>query len=605
MLELSETHEWHWIPSKLNVADDATKWQRFPDLAPTSRWFRGPEFLWEPEELWPSTALNLGQTDEEKRERLLHHFVARDTFIWENFSNWKRLLRHVAFVKRFPANLSRRISSKPVESGPLSQEELKAAESTILKFVQHSEFAKEIHLLAKPNTLPWKNVLPKDSSLYKLSPVLEADGLLHMRGRIDACEFVEECTKRPILLPRGHPVSDLIIIDTHQRYCHMNHKTTLNEIKRRYYIPKLRSEYNRIRARCQHCKNQAVKPNVPEMSALPSLRLKAFCRPFSFIGIDYFGPMHVVIGRRTEKRWGVLITCLTVRAIHIEVAHSLTTDSCILAIRNFIARRGTPLEIVSDRGTNFVGASRELKQALEQCDQEKLMEHFVTTEIKWSFNPPASPHFGGAWERLVQSVKKNLKHLQLTRTPTDELLRNLLTEVELIVNSRPLTELPLDDELSSPLTPNHFLLGSSDGSKPPISYDNSSYALKHVWKMSQVYANRFWKQWVSDYLPTLTRRSKWFSPAKPIEVGDIVVLVDETLPRNCWPKGRVINVHRSKDGQVRRALVQTAHGVLERPAVKLAVLDVGATVSTSAQGPRSTGGECRKPLVATPLHPTP
>ncbi|XP_058816368.1 uncharacterized protein LOC131679652 [Topomyia yanbarensis] len=581
MLELTEQHEWNWIPSKLNIADEATKWQKLPDLAPTSRWFRGLEFLWGPKEGWPDNISKFGDTIEEKRVKVLHHFEERAIFEWEKFSRWKRLLRHVAFVKRFPANIRKKIVKQPVESGPLSHEELKEAELTILKFVQDSEFAREIQHLRKSNPLPWKNVLPKNSSLYKLSPILEVDGLVHMKGRIDACEFVEECTKRPILLPKCHPVSDHIIASIHQRYCHMNHQTALNEIKRRFYIPKLRSVYNRVRKRCQLCKIRKAKPAVPEMSALPPMRLKAFCRPFSYVGIDYFGPMHVAVGRRTEKRWGVLITCLTVRAIHLEIAHTLTTDSCILAIRNFIARRGSPLEIFSDRGTNFVGASRELKQALQQIDQDKLMEHFTTTDTKWSFNPPASPHFGGAWERLVQSVKKALKHLQLTRTPTDELLRNMLAEIELIINSRPLTELPLDDELSSPLTPNHFLLGSSDGSKPPVTFEDSSYALKHTWKMSQVYANRFWKRWIADYLPTLTRRTKWFCPAKPIEVGDIVVLVDETLPRNCWPKGRIIDAVRSKDGQVRRAMVQTASGILERPAIKLAVLDVGAIGSTS------------------------
>ncbi|XP_065088427.1 uncharacterized protein LOC135709909 [Ochlerotatus camptorhynchus] len=583
MQELTEPNEWNWIPSKLNVADDATKWQKLPDFAPTSRWFRGPEFLWGPKEQWPIAASKFDQTREEKRPRVLHHFVERALFRWEDFSRWKRLLRHVAFVKRYPANLRKRISKKPIVAGPLTQDELKEAEFTILKFVQDSEFATELQIMQKPKPMPWKNMLPKSSSLYELSPFLDVDGLLHMRGRIDACEFVEECTKRPILLPKRHPVTDLIIADIHQRYCHMNHQTALNEIRRRFYVPQLRSAYNRVRARCQLCKIRKARPAVPEMSALPPMRLKAFCRPFSYIGIDYFGPMHVVVGRRSEKRWGVLITCLTIRAIHLEVAHSLTTDSCIIAIRNFIARRGSPLEIYSDRGTNFVGTNRELMKALQRVNQNKLMEYFVTPDIKWSFNPPASPHFGGAWERLVQSVKKALKHLQLTRTPTDELLRNMMAEIELIVNSRPLTELPLDDELSSPLTPNHFLLGSSNGSKPPIAFEDSSYALKHTWKMSQVYANRFWRRWIAEYLPTLTRRTKWFCPAKPIEEGDVVVLVDDTLPRNCWPKGRVVHAIRSKDGQVRRAQVQTATGILERPTVKIAVLDIGAIGSTSDQ----------------------
>ncbi|XP_062715690.1 uncharacterized protein LOC134291669 [Aedes albopictus] len=470
------------------------------------------------------------------------------------------------------------------------QEELKEAELCIMKLVQNVEFAEEIALLEKVNPVSWKNVLPKSSSLYSLSPYLGRDGLLRMKGRIDACEAIDEGTKHPILLPKRHPVTSLIIASIHQRYRHINHQTVLNEIRRKFYVPQLRSTYNRVRKGCQQCKNLQAVPVAPEMSALPSSRVKAFCRPFSYIGIDYFGPMNVVVGRRNEKRWGVLITCLTVRAIHIEIAHSLTTDSCILAIRNFVARRGAPLEIVSDRGTNFIGASRELKEALQQINQDKLMEHFVTSDTKWSFNPPASPHFGGAWERLVQSVKKALKHTQLTRTPTDELLRNMLTEIELIVNSRPLTELPLDDELSPALTPNHFLLGSSDGSKPPIAFDDSSHALKHTWRMSQVYANRFWQRWIAEYLPTLTRRTKWFNRVKPVAEGDIVVIVDETLPRNCWPKGRVVRAIRSKDGQVRRAVVQTASGFLERPTVKLAVLDVGATVSTSDSDLEVLGG---------------
>ncbi|XP_055527591.1 uncharacterized protein LOC129720178 [Wyeomyia smithii] len=487
MLELTEPTEWNWIPSKLNVADDATKWQRLPDLSPISRWLRGPEYLWDQRVEWPVTALNHGHTVEEIRPNVLHHVEERTLFRWEKFSQWKRLLRQVAFVKRFPANVRRKKAKQNIVTGVLTQKELKEAEIFIIKLVQNAVFAPEIESLHKPNKVPWKKALPKSSPLYRLSPFISEDGILRMKGRIDACEFVDERIKHPVLLPKRHPVTDLIIAEIHKRYCHINQQTVLSQI--------------------QH--------------------------------------------------------------------------SCILAIRNFIARRGTPLEIVSDRGTNFVGASRELKQELEKLNQEKSMEYFVTSDTKWTFNPPASPHFGGAWERLVQSVKKTLKHLQISRTPTDELLRNMMAENELIVNSRPLTELPLDDETSSPLTPNHFLLGSSDGSKPPIAFDDKCHALKHTWKKSQIYANRFWKRWIAEYLPTLTRRTKWFQPVKPIAEGDIVIVVDETLPRNCWPKGRVVNAIRSKDGQVRRTQVQTANGILERPAVKLAVLDLSATVSTS------------------------
>ncbi|XP_055615231.1 uncharacterized protein LOC129761531 [Toxorhynchites rutilus septentrionalis] len=480
-------------------------------------------------------------------------------------------------------NVRRKILKETLVTGPLTQEELVGAENYIYKTVQAEVFPEEIQILQEADREPWrsKRSLPKDSALYKLSPIFDREGVLRMHGRIDACEFASNDTKHPILLPKSHHVTELIVLDVHLQYCHLNHQTVLNEIRQRYYVPRLRTVYRRIRNRCQLCRIRNAKPQSPMMGDLPPMRLKAFSRPFSYVGIDYFGPMHVMVGRRVEKRWGVLFTCMTVRAVHIEIAHSLSTDSCILAVRNFIARRGMPLEIISDRGTNFTGANRELQEALLKMDQNKMIESFVSAQTKWSFNPPAAPHFGGCWERLIQSVKKTLTQVKPNRTPTDEMLRNMLVEVEAIINARPLTEIPLEHEEASPLTPNHILIGSSNGSKPPIAFNDSASTVIRSWKMSQVYADEFWRRWVAEYLPTLTKRTKWFHPVKPLAEGDIVV--DHKQPRNSWPKGRVIGVTRSKDGQVRRASVQTAGGILERPAVKLAILDVGSTTSKSDQ----------------------
>ncbi|XP_055543475.1 uncharacterized protein LOC129729024 [Wyeomyia smithii] len=198
---------------------------------------------------------------------------------------------------------------------------------------------------------------------------------------------------------------------------------------------------------------------------------------------------------------------------------------------------------------------------------------FSTSTTPWCFNPPAAPHMGGSWERLIRSVKQNLVELKLSRRPTEEELRNALIEIEGILNARPLTYVPVDDESAPALTPNHWLLGSSEGFKPLISLDNSSIALRHGWHVSQMLANQFWKRWLRDYLPEITRRSKWYEHVKPIEQGDIVMIADPEHPRSCWPKGRVIGV-TNRDGQVRQVTVQTAKGVYERPAVKIAVLDV-------------------------------
>ncbi|XP_062540920.1 uncharacterized protein LOC134208962 [Armigeres subalbatus] len=217
---------------------------------------------------------------------------------------------------------------------------------------------------------------------------------------------------------------------------------------------------------------------------------------------------------------------------------------------------------------------------MRNIDKDRMMIEFTTSHTTWSFNPPASPHMGGAWERLIRTVKQNLNKLLPNRTLSYEVLENLLIEVENVVNSRPLTSIPIEDDESPVLTPNHFLLGSSNGLKSWVSLDDSPAALRNCWKLSQSLANQFWIQWARDYLPSITRRTKWFSPAKPIQVGDIVIIVDPNFPSSCWPKGRIIATKQGADGQVRWATVQTINGIYERPAVKIAVLDVGVKTDT-------------------------
>ncbi|XP_055522839.1 uncharacterized protein LOC129717016 [Wyeomyia smithii] len=237
-----------------------------------------------------------------------------------------------------------------------------------------------------------------------------------------------------------------------------------------------------------------------------------------------------------------------------------------MALRNIFGRRGSPAVIFSDCGTNFQGASKEFKTAMENVDHDRLVKEFTSAHTEWKFNPPASPHMGGAWERLIRTLKKNLNNVLASRVTSAEVLENALTEMENIVNSRPLTGIPLENDFSPVLTPNHFLIQSSN-------------------------ANMFWKQWLRDYLPTITRRTKWFAAVEPIKVNDLVVVVDPKLPRNCWPKGRVIAAQTGLDGQVRRATVRTGYGgIYERPAVKLAVLDVGVGNNAPSAEPAHSGG---------------
>ena len=122
--------------------------------------------------------------------------------------------------------------------------------------------------------------------------------------------------------------------------------------------------------------------------------------------MDSFGPFEVKMLRRSMKRCCFLFTCLTTRAVHIEMVRSLGTFSCLLDITRFSARHGKPMTIINDNGTNFVGSARKLKEYINSWNQDQITSELAQMHIVWKFNPPGAPHFEGVWERLVRSCKK-------------------------------------------------------------------------------------------------------------------------------------------------------------------------------------------------------
>lgn len=282
------------------------------------------------------------------------------------------------------------------------------------------------------------------------------------------------------------------------------------------------------------------------------------------------------------------MTCLATRAIHLEVLDDLSTDSFLLGLRNVIAIRGQISYICSDRGTNFIGASRELKKAWKEMDHEKLKSKLVDMEIEWVFNPPHASHFGGVWERLIRSVRTVLNGL-LKRSEcslTSSSLRTLLYEVMTIVNSRPLSVESLEDPSGPiPLTPNHILTQRTCGVLPPPgAFDTDDASTRRRWRRVQHLADAFWQRWRSEYLSTLQTRRKWRRRRPNLEVGDIVLLQDESACRADWRLGRIQSVLPSQDGLVRRCTVSVprtstsssntgnSHTVYERPVHKLVLL---------------------------------
>ncbi|XP_055615071.1 uncharacterized protein LOC129761374 [Toxorhynchites rutilus septentrionalis] len=432
ILDSTNLRDWRYVPSKKNVADDGTKWERIPDVSTGSRWFIGPDFLRRSEQEWPRAPFTVGTTDLELRPHLLLHCEAFVRIIpTGKYSNWKKLQRITAFVLRFIRNLRKKIKGQSYTTGPLEQFEIVEATNLLYREAQMDCYCDEIALLRNRQT-DINVLLPKGSPIFRVAPYIDAAGVLRSRTRIQACDHANQETKNPVILPPAHHTTHLVMQHYHEQKNHINHTTVINELRLRYSISRLNSTFRKVRSNCHKCKIERAKVIPLAMADLPHARLAAFARPFSYIGIDYFGPMLVVVRRRTDKRWGVLIPCLTTRAIHIEIAHTLNTGSCIMALRRFISRRGIPIDIYSDRGTNFQGASKELSILLESVNQERMLEEFVNENTTWKFIPPGSPHMGAAWERLVQSVKRNLQQLKLPRLPSDEVLNSEVWELLIV-----------------------------------------------------------------------------------------------------------------------------------------------------------------------------
>ncbi|XP_043069435.1 uncharacterized protein [Drosophila bipectinata] len=537
ILETTLVEQWRWIPSKLNVADGATK---VTGQTQQETWITGPEFLKTDASHWPISKKqeSINDTSEIRKHVMTTHSKSVVMFNAHDLSNWRRLYRAVALVLLFIDRLRAKCAGRDMP-----------ATTTMAH-----------------QTLSAGTALIKGSRLAGLNAYLDNDGVLRTRGRLNAVDIAEDA----IILAHGCRITNLIVRSFHEKYHHLAHETVINDIKNSFYISRLRVLHKSVRNTCQRCKIDRAVPRPPQMAPIPRARVGSFERPFTYTGVDYFGPLLVNVGRRKEKRWVALFTCLTLCAVHFEIAHSLDTSSCIMCLANFMALRGTPKEIFSDNGTNFRATEKAVREELKKIEHDKISIKF--DGIKWRFNPPGPPHMGGAWERLVRTTKGILKNICPSYSFNDEGLRNALMEAQFIINSRPLTFVSLDSEDDAALTPNHLLLGSANGYKP---LPKEGMNLKRRWNEPQRFGDRFCQRWVKEYAPVLTRRTKWFEKVPPITIGSIVVVVDELLPRNLWLKGRVTDAMKANDGQVRRVTIKTQHGAIERPATKVAVLDVG------------------------------
>ena len=567
----STPEAWRHVSSQCNPADLVSRGVSSKRPLDVS-WFEGPEFLRQTNSEWPSQPLacrdTCGVTITE--EVTVHSTQCSNTVAWiqqfKGAKGWTALLRQMAWLRRFCLWLRHRSVNELVKY--LTPVELKIVESNVLVLVQKESFQNEYQILNDSLGSPFaSSTVP--GRLQKLHP-FKFDSLLRVGGRLRWATMPFE-SKHPAILPKDHFVTDLLIRHYHEESGHAGALHVLAALREKYWIVNGLSTVKRTVRSCFHCRRWHARPLSQIMAPLPEHRMLYNEPPFSAVGIDYFGPLLVKRGRGTEKRYGCIFTCLSMRAIHLEVSHTLETDSFLSAFTRFVARRGHPRVVYSDNGTNFRGAEAELKECLKSWSQQAIMKRLSNQDCEWIFTPPKASHHGGSWERMIRSVRRVLVSILADQLVTDEALTTALCEVEKILNDRPLTKVSDDPEDAAVLTPNHLLLLRGIPASLPVPATDSS--LTRRWRQAQHVADTFWARWLKEYLPELQRRSKWNTPGHEVKVGDLVLLVDAHVRRGLWPKGIVENLLPGRDGRTRQVMVRTAQGTLRRDVRQLCLLE--------------------------------
>ena len=236
----------------------------------------------------------------------------------------------------------------------LSVKEREDAQASIIRLLQQEQFVEEM------KSLKAEKEIPKNCKIHQFSPFIDQQGLIRAQGRIGKNQLSFE-TKHPILSHWKHHVVELFSQNEHKNNHYEGTEHVRNIVQQKFWILGIRNALRSIKNKCIRCRKGRAQTKAPVMADLPEERLVA-STVFANVGVDYFGPFTVKIGRRKEKRWCYLFTCLTVRAVHIGIVPKLDTDFCLNAIMRFIARRGKPVKMISDNGTSFIGAEKELAE---------------------------------------------------------------------------------------------------------------------------------------------------------------------------------------------------------------------------------------------------
>ncbi|GFX35987.1 integrase catalytic domain-containing protein [Trichonephila clavipes] len=329
---------------------------------------------------------------------------------------------------------------------------------------------------------------------------------------------------------------------------------TLTQLRKKYWIPKSRQLVKTMIRICLVCKKYSAKPADQLSGQLPRDRITQ-SPPFQIVGIDFTGAILVKDNQGTRKSYVSLFTCAVTRAVHLELVSDIPQSV-------FYLRYGDSslVEVIASEFQNFV----------------------ADKGIHWKFIVECAPWWGGFYERLVKTIKDPLRKILGRALLTFEELSTILSEVEVIVNHRPLTYVENDPGEPEPLTPAHFLeLGYGD-SKYPIHFIEliDATTAKESYKKRKTYRilllKQLWRRWKEQYFLQLKPANHFKAPSvhKNLKLNDVVLVEGNVKSKLLWELGIIKEIFIGRDDNVRSCLVKTFKGLFKKPIQLLYPLEI-------------------------------
>ena len=503
--------------------------------------------------------------------------------------DWKKKLTLIARFKDFLLSWmrflkERKVNKKavfPKDSGGVSVAKIIDAENCLVRGIQQHHFEEELLSLIRLGVFTPNAVLElktKKSRLLHLSPFLDEENVIRVGGRIGKAQYLPYNTRYPRILPNKDLNVKSLIRFEHEMDAHSSRLQTFFRIRQRWFILGGRSLVNSVLSTCIPCQKRDRVVTPQREADLPAERLEISI-PFKNIAIDVFGPFIVKHGGRgTQKRWVLLINDLPTRAVVLLPLIDMTASTFINAIEKFNAFYQCTEMVVADNGTNFRGASKEIREAILKWNKEQISQEFFKKGLTWRWGPPRAAHVNGVSERLVASSKKHLKILLGNEVVHNNVFETFIAMVSGILNRRPLTYASSDTDDPHILCPLNLIfpyscIDSATTIMPPTPSDGD--CVRANWQTVRSLLDRFWEKWRKEYIITLQERKKWTSSSKNPFEGQIVLICDDLVPRGLWRTGIVEKLIGEDPNHIRRVLLRLPNGsMMERHVLHVVPLEM-------------------------------